>query len=43
MIDFYDIEKALQNKIEKCKNVVLFVYKDGKVSYQQIEQGDIEL
>ena len=39
----YDIEKALQNKIEKCKNVMLFVYEDGKVSYQQIEQGDIEL
>lgn len=39
----YDIIKALQNKLEKRQNVMLFAYEDGEVFYQQIQQGDIEL
>lgn len=37
----YDMVKALQNKVEKRTNAMLFAYENGEVSYQQIQQGDI--
>lgn len=39
----YDMIKALQSKVEKKTNVMLFAYENGEVSYQQIQKGDITI
>ena len=35
--------EALQGNIKKRQNIMLFAYEDDKISYQQIQKGDIAL
>ena len=39
----YDMIEALQGNIKKRQNIMLFAYEDDKISYQQIQKGDIAL
>lgn len=39
----YDMIEALQGNIKKRQNIMLLAYEDDKISYQQIQKGDIAL